>query len=1197
MIHSHDHMSEVALGESQESEFVRLLGDQNLQAPEAVEAISRLTDNSQDRNKLFSMLLVSKAFAGSRGLNSFKTNDFCGMHDSSSFCETCIQTAYRLEFVAAKLRSPRLLVRKFIESHVHSSHMVLATAELDFESKYEVELEPIGKGSFGTAYPAVQLRTGKKFIIKFLRNLRAADADRFDREAKILGQLKHNHIVSVTDAGHRGVATPEAYIVMEYYEGGALQPSSFKDNPLRAVDIIANCSLGISVAHGLSVIHRDIKPQNIVLDTEGKPAVVDFGLAYQEGNYQTNPATLYGTRGYIAPEQLKSEFPSVAGDIYALGATLVSLLTENDTNPFVPTDQLHAIGNRSIRAVCSKALMTEPEKRYETAHQLAEDLRRISEYRPTKAESASIYRRGRMFAVRNPWGTLTSTILVAAFLILVVLIQANRRTALERDQATQLEAVRLLDRGETLCAAGDTAAGLLTITRALGVCVPEQQDVVTKARLAISAELNNSIELQHIVGDMPGLVMSCSFSPNGRLVALGDDSGELRVLRVKDFSMVSRIDLMDEFSTTSLTSINWHPTESHLVLVSCGSVLRLVDIESSRVTASWDHQQHIHSATFLDLSGSRVLVAGFSTGEDSVCAVYGLEGEQFSSHSMQLGRARTVTVDPNGKFVVTGGNDRVATVFDLDGEAGSNRMSFPHPGPVFSLAVDGVNNRLATGCLDGKIRIYDLRTGDRFGEILRHQGPVRSLAFDDAGSYLLSGSEDGTARLWSVAEPSSFRPVGQTLYHQSDVRCVSLSREANSLVTVGFDGAARFWQQSQDREVVLVHPAIVSASTFNSDGTQILTSCLDATKERGGARAWSPQGKQLSYFPHEGEVLAANFVGRKEEHCVTVGVGPIKLWKISGASPSRPIREWPAAGLIASLAVSPNGEKIAWVAKSSKPSPGSKSLYFCDNIWEPESKLSEVVFRAGGWVENVKFSPDGTRIAVDGGYVESTANEVGQDKAATAKVWEVPELREVKLDAAHSVEVRGIEFSPDSKWFVSLSFDGSAIVWDALNGKVHRNLTSSTARVSAAAFSPDSRWVALGGADRTVRIWDLLTGDRVSAFTTQAWVRRIAFGSAGMVAVGSDDGLVELLDARTGDSLGPLIRHQAAVTCLSFSPDGSKVLSGSRDGTARVANLPNPMTGNPGLIQKQLERTFGVALSSDLSISVLNAIEWEKLPE
>src|SRR5687768_5513369 len=194
--------------------------------------------------------------------------------------------------------------------------------------RYRLEQE-LGKGGMATVWRAHDLRLERPVAMKFLMPPMAEDPEflvRFFTEAQQVARLSHPNVVRVLDFGE-GEDCP--YLVMEYLSGGSLQDiTGTPMEPSRAISLISGAALGAGAAHEAGMVHRDLKPGNIMLGEEGTPKVGDFGIAVTKANERlTATGTAIGSPHYVSPEQASGRPIGPASDVYSLGVVLYELLT------------------------------------------------------------------------------------------------------------------------------------------------------------------------------------------------------------------------------------------------------------------------------------------------------------------------------------------------------------------------------------------------------------------------------------------------------------------------------------------------------------------------------------------------------------------------------------------------------------------------------------------------------------------------------------------------------------------------------------------------------------------------------------------------------------------------------------------------------------------------------------------------------
>jgi formylglycine-generating enzyme required for sulfatase activity len=337
-----------------------------------------------------------------------------------------------------------------------------ATVTID---RFEIEGE-LGHGGMGVVYRARDRALQRLAAVKVLP---AAFADsprafeRFDRESRALARMRHPHVVSILEAGRTAEGLP--YFAMELVEGeslarildrlagrdfATLTPDDLLPAPARAaphersaagsycesvVRILERVADGLAHAHELGIVHRDVKPGNVLVDQRGEPRLVDFGLAqlrHAPGLTATDHQP--GTPAYMAPEQVSSKAGAVgpATDVYGLGVTLYEALTLRRpfrgttgtalyrsilVDPPAPPRRINPLVPRDLETLCLKAIEKEPRRRYATARDLATDLRNLLELRPIRARRAGPIERIVLYLRRDPWRAAAAMLLVFGLLL------------------------------------------------------------------------------------------------------------------------------------------------------------------------------------------------------------------------------------------------------------------------------------------------------------------------------------------------------------------------------------------------------------------------------------------------------------------------------------------------------------------------------------------------------------------------------------------------------------------------------------------------------------------------------------------------------------------------------------------------------------------------------------------------------------
>ena len=354
--------------------------------------------------------------------------------------------------------------------------------------KYRIERE-LGAGGMGVVFLA-ERNSGdfeQKVAVKFLRHFSSASAlQRFLLERKILARLRHRYIAQLFDGGTTAEGTP--YLVMEYVEGKAI--TTYADerqlNLKERLDLFHKVCSAVSFAHQNLIIHRDLKPDNILINEEGIPKLLDFGIAklLSESDVKATVTEQQAfTPEYASPEQIKGETITTASDVYVLGIILYELVSGRRPYQFATTGnrkEIWHVVNRSeppkpslaisekrseisrtadqtsgqlaltlflqnskflrgdLDNVILKALKREPERRYKSVEQLTEDLSRFQKGLPVAARPDTVYYRAGKFINRQRWAIATASFVVLILLIgLITTVRQSRVAESERLRAEQ----------------------------------------------------------------------------------------------------------------------------------------------------------------------------------------------------------------------------------------------------------------------------------------------------------------------------------------------------------------------------------------------------------------------------------------------------------------------------------------------------------------------------------------------------------------------------------------------------------------------------------------------------------------------------------------------------------------------------------------------------------------------------------------
>jgi tetratricopeptide (TPR) repeat protein/predicted Ser/Thr protein kinase len=323
--------------------------------------------------------------------------------------------------------------------------------------RYELK-ELIGKGGMGEVWKAWDRTLARPVAVKFLSGGEYSEAKRFMREAHVVARLSHPNIVPVYDFGEVG---GRPYLAMQLLEGATIDRAGL--NTRSTIEAIGDVARALDFAHRQGIVHRDVKPSNIMI-SEGRAWLMDFGLARpaQVDSSISASGTILGTPQYMSPEQARGERVDARSDVYSLGATVYALLCGRppfETSPEagimavlhrvlneepVPPRKINVELSWELETIVLKAMSKDPGRRYSSAAEMADDLRRWLDGEAIRARRASILYRVQKKVQKNRWavlaasGGLAAAVAVAAFLAPRWLQERDARRLAEKEKIAQL---------------------------------------------------------------------------------------------------------------------------------------------------------------------------------------------------------------------------------------------------------------------------------------------------------------------------------------------------------------------------------------------------------------------------------------------------------------------------------------------------------------------------------------------------------------------------------------------------------------------------------------------------------------------------------------------------------------------------------------------------------------------------------------
>lgn len=953
--------------------------------------------------------------------------------------------------------------------------------------------ELIGQGGMGKVYLGERndREFERKVAVKIISPIFAGktDSENFRRERLILAKLNHPAIAALLDSGT--TRKGELYLVMEYVKGVSLTEYC----ALRSLSIKERLNLFLEVcgavkfAHQNLIVHRDLKPANILVTDEGKPKLLDFGVAklLQPELFDISTDFTIGgnilTPNYASPEQLKGENITTASDVYSLGVILYEMLTGRRPHdlkskslpeilktiteevPRLPSESLnreaekrgrreeeqivkseissspHAVFSSSqlrgdLDTIALKALAKDPNERYQTVEALTDDINRYLNYLPIRARKPSAIYRFKKFARRNKIAFVSACVITLLLLSLLGLAVWSARVSAKQARENLRQAY---SSDMNLAMESFETANLTRLNQIL------ERYEATDLR---GWEWNFLQNLANPKGKLltlkhPSDVWRVTFSPDSKRFATAAGDGFARIYAVPSGNLVATTNVPEK----NIWQLKFSPDGRLLATASGDSnstSARIWNAETgAEILSLIGHTARVRAIDYspdgsLLATGSRdgtIRVWSAATGAELKKFAVTDSGETLETHDLKF--------TPDGTKLVTANSHGAAVV---DAVSGKILLRLVDP-PCLSVAVSPDGSQFAVGRQNAIVQIYDLKTGEMRLEIAKHTAKINAVAFSPDGKLLASASSDRTVRFFETDKGLELQNLR---VHFADAWSVAFSPDGKFIATAGTDFNA-----------------------FLFDATRI-TASSSVGRAASAARDWS-------VISPDGKTMATNGIGNASSN----------------------------------------------------------------TIFDVEIKTSRFIFSNDGIYAGA-FSPDNKILAT--GMLNG---EIVFWNVVTGQ--EIRRFAAYKKLSTGSGIFKFLFFSPDGHLLLSGGKDNDVKIWNALSGELIRRLRGFESPASALAISPDSRRAFAAGFNQTAKLYDLETGEMIADLGTQPKaILSASYAPDGKVFVtGGADGIIKIWNA-DGKLLDTLTGNAGFIWALAFTPDDKRLASASGEGVIRL---------------------------------------------
>ncbi|QGJ72029.1 Hypothetical protein PBC10988_37440 [Planctomycetales bacterium 10988] len=1075
---------------------------------------------------------------------------------------------------ASLLIKPRSLGNRKIDKDDTATHELL---------DYEL-LETLGEGGMGVVYRARQTAVNRTIALKMLKPGMEADSElrsQFLLEAAVTGKLDHPNIIPIYDLGSHD--SGGVFYAMKCVHG-ELWSNSIRDKHVpENLDILMRVSDAIAFAHSRGVIHRDLKPGNIMLGPFGEVLVVDWGLAMipkDAQRLQESSRNLGGTPAYMAPEMASGNLSEIGlqTDVYLLGAILFEIIAGYPPHRSGSTmETLFSVALNRIRPtdaqgelldIAYKAMETAPSNRYESVLEFQNAIRSYQQH----SESMRLLAQAQddFFHANQAKDYDLFSQAIFAYREAIKLWSENETAHRALEDAEFALAKLAFKQGDY-----DLALSWLDkekpehCTLYDEVHQQKEERDLRQLRYMATKRITQALGVILII-----VLMIATFLIRQEQVAARNAATLAEVQRQKAEDTAQDLSL----SNAQLEEANNQLEDANQQLARTNEQLatKTEEAQSNAMRAERNAERAERNATQAE---KNALIAEENEEKaqlEAYTAKMSLADSQIQSQAFGQARRQLATLRPEDrgweyyrldylthlservwnagsaplqalnyserlKVFVTTGQEETASLWSLTSKDPVHSFQ-SKGGTIWTAAFHPEQPVLALGQANGSVSFWSPQSGRYLGELPQQSGEVLSLCFNRKGDQLVTGSSTGDLRLWMLPEnpplsdkfPDSIPRISFGIHHDG-IWSVAFSPDGKNFVSASQDGEIRLWDiqpPSAEKSFPQFRPQVTKKANTQAVYRAVYSASGEWIATAGGVnevKIWpsnlSTPAKVIKTNSGKIDALSFSFDGSQ---VITGGRNNVlQIWDRVSGKLLKTLRGHAEPITDLQIISTEEGEKIL-----------SASRDRTARLWNPET-----------YSEEVSHDTDHSEVlSVDFQKDEAIMATGGQDRAAKLWAMESGELL-ATLRQGHQGKVINTCVSPHQDYVATCGEDGTVRLWDRDKGTELYVFQGHDQPVHGLDFNPEGSQLVSAGEDGRIIVWDILQGTKVKEWTLPP--RRIlclkVSPDGKQLLTGDHQGEVVLWELATGKELLRFTKHVEAVVQVDFSKDQTRAHSASED--------------------------------------------------